>query len=222
MSVCNSAPLFWISPIHTTCFVSDQVCKMNKEKSWFLIHKTKVSKNEHKAYFSKTNMEQNSNLNIKKHMEQEYIYIYKNPLETQGYLYRRLYMPDLNCVNDGGLQIYSITKICWHTEEASYFIRCKRTVKACEVFTAVILKSIMIWDVFPHIPTKVNWHFGRTYCLHLQCWRVSQTINQWEVGTKQVLLAADDGSDMFLQNVGWHPRRQYSFSSCTQNKLTLG
>jgi hypothetical protein len=31
-----------------------------------------------------------------------------------------------------------------------------------------------LWDIMPYSPPKINWHFGRIFCLHLQGWRVIQ------------------------------------------------
>jgi hypothetical protein len=37
-----------------------------------------------------------------------------------------------------------------------------------EVFTAVVMKSIVFWDMTPCSPLSVNRRFGGTYRLHLQ------------------------------------------------------
>jgi hypothetical protein len=37
-----------------------------------------------------------------------------------------------------------------------------------EVFTAVVMKSIIFWDVTPRSLLSCNRRFGGTYCLHLQ------------------------------------------------------
>jgi hypothetical protein len=37
-----------------------------------------------------------------------------------------------------------------------------------EVFTAVVMKSIIFWDMTPCSPLSFNRRFGRTYRLHLQ------------------------------------------------------
>jgi hypothetical protein len=34
-----------------------------------------------------------------------------------------------------------------------------------EMFTAVIMKSSIFWDITPYSPLKVNRRFGRTHCL---------------------------------------------------------
>jgi hypothetical protein len=37
-----------------------------------------------------------------------------------------------------------------------------------EVFTSVVMKTIIFWDVTPHSPLSVNRRFGGTYRLNLQ------------------------------------------------------
>jgi hypothetical protein len=37
-----------------------------------------------------------------------------------------------------------------------------------EVLTAVVMKTIIFWDITPCSPLSVNGRFGRTYRLHLQ------------------------------------------------------
>jgi hypothetical protein len=37
-----------------------------------------------------------------------------------------------------------------------------------EVFTAVVMKSIIFWDMMPCSPLSFNRRFGGTYHLHLQ------------------------------------------------------
>jgi hypothetical protein len=54
-----------------------------------------------------------------------------------------------------------------------------------EVLTAVVMKSFIFWDITPFSPVEVKRRFGETYCLHLQCRRVSQTSGQPEAGSKQ-------------------------------------
>jgi hypothetical protein len=53
---------------------------------------------------------------------------------------------------------------------------------------------------------KVNQCFGKTYRLHLQCKRVSQTRNHGEVGDSFTLVSglffdSEDGGDMLLRIV---------------------
>jgi hypothetical protein len=62
-----------------------------------------------------------------------------------------------------------------------------------EVFTAMIKKNAVFWDVAP-CRYFVNRRFGGTYPLHLQGIRNPQAMNQRE----QV---AEDGGDTFLRNV---------------------
>jgi hypothetical protein len=42
------------------------------------------------------------------------------------------------------------------------------SVAGCEVFTAVVMKSIIVWDMTPYSPLNVNRRFGGTYRLYLQ------------------------------------------------------
>jgi hypothetical protein len=80
-----------------------------------------------------------------------------------------------------------------------------------EVFTAVVMNSIIFWDMTPCSPLSFNRRFGGTYLLKLQGRR-----NRFsKPASKQV---ASSGVDMFLRNVGWnstdytasYPRRWYS------------
>jgi hypothetical protein len=48
-----------------------------------------------------------------------------------------------------------------------------------EVLTAVIMKSIVIWDVIPYSPLEVNRRFGEAYRFHLQ-YRISRAIYHCE------------------------------------------
>jgi hypothetical protein len=41
-----------------------------------------------------------------------------------------------------------------------------------EVFTAVVMKSIIFWDMMPCSPLSCNQRFGGTYRLHLQGRRI--------------------------------------------------
>jgi hypothetical protein len=67
----------------------------------------------------------------------------------------------------------------------------------CEVFTAVVMKSINFWDIMPDLAMPPT-------CLLVSCWNYS--------------FDPEDGGDMFLRNVGWHstdypalyPRSWYS------------
>jgi hypothetical protein len=43
-----------------------------------------------------------------------------------------------------------------------------------EALTAVVMKSIIFWDITPCSPVRVNWRFGGTYRLHLQGRRISR------------------------------------------------
>jgi hypothetical protein len=77
------------------------------------------------------------------------------------------------------------------TKNAQYNIRImnqplQQTFRGSEVLTAVVMKSIIFWDITPCSPLSVNRRFGGTYRLHLQ-------------GRKS---KPEDGGDMFLRNIG--------------------
>jgi hypothetical protein len=84
-----------------------------------------------------------------------------------------------------------------------------------QVFSVVVMKSIIFWDMTPCNPLSVNRRFGRTSppssgsclppaCLLVSCWTY--------------FFDSEDGGDMFLRNIDWHstdytvsyPRRWYS------------
>jgi hypothetical protein len=93
-----------------------------------------------------------------------------------------------------------------------------------QVFTAVVMKSIIFWDITRCSPLSLNRRFGGTYRLHLQRRRNKFIKNQQ--ASKQVasrfcwtyFFDPEDGGDMFLRNVGWnstdytasYPRSWYS------------
>jgi hypothetical protein len=54
------------------------------------------------------------------------------------------------------------------------------TIVELEVFTAVVMKSNIVWDITPCIPLKVNRSFGGTYRLHFQGRRISRITYQRE------------------------------------------
>jgi hypothetical protein len=68
-------------------------------------------------------------------------------------------------------------------------VKCVRTSNArlvrFEVLTAVVMKSIIFWDIMSCSPLKVNLRFGGTCHLHLQGWRVCQARNRHETGMKK-------------------------------------
>jgi hypothetical protein len=82
-----------------------------------------------------------------------------------------------------------------------------------EVFTAVVMKSLIFWDVMACSLLSCNRRFGGTYRLHLQGRR--NKFSKKKPASKQV---APHGGHMFLRNVGWHstdytasyPRRWYT------------
>jgi hypothetical protein len=47
-----------------------------------------------------------------------------------------------------------------------------------EVFTAVVMKNIIFWDMMPCSPSNFNRRFGGTYCLHIQGQRNKFSKNQ--------------------------------------------
>jgi hypothetical protein len=61
---------------------------------------------------------------------------------------------------------------------SKYFLCGRSQVKldfvGFEVFTAVVVKSFIFWDMTPCSPLIFNRRFGRTYHLHLQGRRISQ------------------------------------------------
>jgi hypothetical protein len=64
-----------------------------------------------------------------------------------------------------------------------------------EVFTAVVMKSIIFWDMTPCSPSSFNRGFGGTYRLHLHVASCSLVCLTY-------LFDPEDGGDMFLGNVG--------------------
>jgi hypothetical protein len=48
------------------------------------------------------------------------------------------------------------------------------------VYTILLMKSSIFWDITSCSPLNVNWRFGGTCCLHLQGRRISQARNQRE------------------------------------------
>jgi hypothetical protein len=56
---------------------------------------------------------------------------------------------------------------------------------AFEVFTAVVMKSIIFWDMTPCSPLSCNRRFGGTYRLHLQGRRIILAKTSRQAGSKQ-------------------------------------
>jgi hypothetical protein len=112
-----------------------------------------------------------------------------------------------------------------------------------EVLTAVVMNSLIFWDITPCSPLKVNWCFGRTCRLHLQGRRISQARNHHEAGTSWANLPCcfmvvsflvyssnpEHGDGMVLRNVGWlstdytvlYPRRRNSSNVWTRSIQVL-
>jgi hypothetical protein len=65
-----------------------------------------------------------------------------------------------------------------------------------EVFTAVVIKSNIFWDITPCGPLKVNRRFGGTYRLHLlaTCFHAGFLLG--------LVVDPKYAGDMFLRNVG--------------------
>jgi hypothetical protein len=95
-------------------------------------------------------------------------------------------------------------KIKWggiHTQTAKYV--------GFEFFIAVVMKSIIIWDMTPCTLLSVNRCFGGTYRLHLQN-RINKfskkTASRWCLAffCWTYFFDPEDGGDMFLRNVRWN------------------
>jgi hypothetical protein len=69
-----------------------------------------------------------------------------------------------------------------------------------EVFTAVVMKSIIFWDMTPCSPLSVNRRFGGTYRLHLQGRR--NKFSKKPASKQVALFDPEDGGDMFLRKIG--------------------
>jgi hypothetical protein len=75
-----------------------------------------------------------------------------------------------------------------------------------EYITAMVVKSVISWDITPCSPLIGNWRFEGTFRVHLE---VEEEAKE-ETSMKQVadfLLALffdpEDGGDMFLRNISW-------------------
>jgi hypothetical protein len=68
-----------------------------------------------------------------------------------------------------------------------------------EVLTAVVMKSIIFWDITQCSPLKVNRRFGGTYRLHLQALLATCFYTGFLLG---LYFDPEDGGDMFVRNVG--------------------
>jgi hypothetical protein len=89
-----------------------------------------------------------------------------------------------------------------------------------EVFTAVVMKSIIFWDVTPCSLLRCNRRFGGTYRIHLQGRRKFCLPPAYLLVLAEIFFDPEDGGDMFLRNVccisthytASHPRRWYASS----------
>jgi hypothetical protein len=76
-----------------------------------------------------------------------------------------------------------------------------------EVFTVVVMKSIIFWDMMPCSPLSFNRCFGGTYLLHLQGRRnrFSKTSKQGETQwtTRRHIPKDDTLQNSFLFNMGF-------------------
>jgi hypothetical protein len=86
-----------------------------------------------------------------------------------------------------------------------------------EVFTAVIMKNAVLWDVAP-CRSCVNRRFGGTYRLRIQGRKIREQGSRW-LQTEPPVFYPEDGGDTFLRNVGSHkiytaphPIRWHSYS----------
>jgi hypothetical protein len=59
---------------------------------------------------------------------------------------------------------------------------------ACEVLTAVVIKSTILWDIMFCSPLNVNRRFLGTCRLHLQGLRIRQARNKREAGSERSYL----------------------------------
>jgi hypothetical protein len=66
-----------------------------------------------------------------------------------------------------------------------------------EVFTTVVMKSTIFWDITPCSPSKVNRRFGGTYGLHSACHLLARWFIYHIIYTSLIIEA------LFLRNVGW-------------------
>jgi hypothetical protein len=67
-----------------------------------------------------------------------------------------------------------------------------------EVFTAVVIKSTVFWDITPCSPLKVNRRFGGTYSLYLE----ARLPTNFHAGILLRLFDPEDGGDILLRNIG--------------------
>jgi hypothetical protein len=61
------------------------------------------------------------------------------------------------------------------------------------------MKSSVFWDVKGCSPVEIHQRFGGTYCLHLQCRRISQTRNQQRSGVTMEAVRSSQTSVDFYQ-----------------------
>jgi hypothetical protein len=88
------------------------------------------------------------------------------------------------------LYLHTVHKNC--PVEVTYFSQLHHDIRRVswlagfEVLTAVVMKSIIFWDITRCSPLEVSRRFGGTCRLHLQGRRISQARNQREAGGKQI------------------------------------
>jgi hypothetical protein len=72
-----------------------------------------------------------------------------------------------------------------------------------KAFTAVAMKSSVLWNITLCSPVEVNTRFDATYRFHLQGFRVSRAINQNVAGSKllDIFFDLEDGGNMYFRNV---------------------
>jgi hypothetical protein len=71
-----------------------------------------------------------------------------------------------------------------------------------EVFTAVVMKSIIFWDMTPCSPMSFNRRFGGTYRLHLQGRRNRFSKPVSKQVARRLFFDPEVGGDMFLRKLG--------------------
>jgi hypothetical protein len=88
-----------------------------------------------------------------------------------------------------------------------------RILNLCCFQTIPELKIAIFWAITSCIPLKAQWHFGATYCLHLQDRRLSQVRNQRESRSQAkfvsrwfvawLIFDPADGRKVCLRKVAW-------------------
>jgi hypothetical protein len=123
--------------------------------------------------------------------------------------------------NYAGLYTTLSCNICIILNVTGRVFETKTSCVGFEVFTAVVMKSTIFWDVTPCCLLSCNRRFGGTYRLHLQGQAGGKLATCLLAGSCwNYFFGPEDGGDMFLRNVGCnskdymtsYPRRWYSLS----------